>query len=149
MIQGGAERVRIEANEIARNGVVGVGLTGGSNGIILQNHIVDTRPGQITSGGQTAEVRDGVAVLDGSSGEIGGGEITASFRAGIVLDAPGRVEISSLDLGEGSQGIILQNAPAPEVVRVPEALAARLETPALALPVDASALGLSADVVGD
>lgn len=147
-IQGGAERVRVEANEIARNGVVGVGLTGGSSGIILQNHIVDTRPGEIASGGQTAEVGDGVAVLDGSSGEIGGGEITGSFRAGIVLDAPGRVEISSLDLGEGPQGIILQNAPAPEVVRVPEALAARLETPALALPVDASALGLSADVVG-
>lgn len=142
-VQAGAQHVRIETNEIARNGVVGVGLTGGSSGIILQNHVVDTRAGEISSGGQTAEVGDGVAVMDGSSGELGGGAITGSFRAGIVLDAPGRVEISPLDLDDGPQGIILQNAPAPEVVELPEALASRMEMPAVALPVDAAALGLS------
>lgn len=126
-LQGATVDFTVEGNTMDGNRFLGLGLTGGAHGIILQNVVRDTAPASFRDPStlQTITSADGIAVLRGAVASIGkkGGSaapnsITGSnMRVGILLDSAGMgTVVGANTVSPGSSGaIILQNQPAGAV----------------------------------
>jgi parallel beta-helix repeat protein len=121
-IQGGAGGVEgnlIDGNTISGNKFVGLGMTGDTHGIILQNNMVTgTVLGSTFLGVETIDVGDGIGVFKGASAKLLGNTVQANARIGLILDeASGATTVIQKNTFQDNDqyGIILQNqAMAPD-----------------------------------
>ena len=109
---GGVAGNVIEMNTVSGSRFVGVGLSGDTHGIILQNNTISgTTAGTTFAGVQEVSIGDGINAFGGATAGISGNTITGSARYGVVLDAVG----AALSLGGNTieksdqNAIILQN----------------------------------------
>jgi parallel beta-helix repeat protein len=117
-IQGGASGVDgniIEGNTISANKFVGLGMTGETHGIILQNNMITgTVLGSTFLGIQMINVGDGIGVFKGASAKLIGNTVQANARIGLILDeASGSTTVIQKNTFQDNDqyGIILQNQP--------------------------------------
>lgn len=117
-LQGGAGGVQgnlIQGNTLTGNKFVGIGMTGETHGIILQNNAVSgTSLGTTFSGPDEIDVGDGIGLFSSASAQILGNTVSGNGRFGLILDqADGAVTSVEGNTFEGNDqyGIILQNQP--------------------------------------
>ncbi len=109
---GDAAGLDIEKNEITGNRFVGLALTAGARGIIIQNTASGTTAGSVPLGVDIAEIGDGIGVFAGSSASIEQANVIENnFRAGILVsDADGAAtSIKGNSVRGNEHGIIIQN----------------------------------------
>jgi parallel beta-helix repeat protein len=106
---------KIVGNTLSANRFVGLGLTGDTGGIILQNNTVTgTTLGSTFVGLGQVSIGDGISVLDGASAQITGNTVSQNGRFGLILDGEGSATSIQNNVIEDNDkyGIILQNQPA-------------------------------------
>jgi len=106
----------IEDNTITGSKFVGLGLSGDTHGIILQNNtITETTLEMTLAGAQEIQIGDGINLFKGASAKItGNNNASKNGRFGIILDGAngGATTISGNMFNDNGQyGIILQNQP--------------------------------------
>jgi hypothetical protein len=109
---GGVAGNVIEANTVSGSHFVGVGLSGDTHGIILQNNTIrGTLAGTAFVGVDQVSIGDGINAFQGASAAITGNTVSGSARFGIVLDAVAAAMSLSGNTIEKSDdvAIILQN----------------------------------------
>jgi parallel beta-helix repeat protein len=105
----------IVGNTLSANRFVGLGLTGDTGGIILQNNgISGTTLGSTFVGLGQVMIGDGINVFTGASAQITGNTVSQNGRFGLILDAEGIATTIQSNVIEDNDeyGIILQNQPA-------------------------------------
>ncbi len=117
-LQGGAgadPTSRIEKNQLGENRFVGIGLSGDTHGIILQNNAVTgTVLGSTFLGVNEVMIGDGLSLSKGASAAIKGNTFAGNGRFGAILDGASPTGLSVEDnvFEDNDQyGIILQNQP--------------------------------------
>lgn len=122
-LQGAGVDMTVEGNTLEANRFIGLGVSGGARGIILQNVIRNTGPATFVDSAtlESATTADGIGVFRGavvSIGDKGGVSLPntvtgAEMRAGVLLDGAGKGSlIAANNVSPGSSGsIILQNQP--------------------------------------
>ncbi|MEO7330547.1 MAG: right-handed parallel beta-helix repeat-containing protein [Minicystis sp.] len=117
-LQGGAgadPTSLIKGNQLDQNRFVGLGLSGDTHGIILQNNTVSgTLLGSTFVGASEVSIGDGLSLSRGASAAIGGNTFTGNGRFGAILDgasAAGTSVENNVFQDNDQYGIILQNQP--------------------------------------
>lgn len=115
-LQGGAGNdpsTRITDNDITANRFIGIGVTGDTQGIILQsNRIVGTVAKQTFAGAQQVSIGDGIGLFTGASALIQRNQVSGNERFGLILDdADGSATVIDGNTFEKNEtsSIILQN----------------------------------------
>jgi parallel beta-helix repeat protein len=106
---------KIAGNTLSANRFVGLGLTGDTGGIILQdNGISGTTLGSTFVGLGQVTIGDGINVFTGASAQITGNTVSGNGRFGLILDAEGSATTiqNNVIKDNDEYGIILQNQPA-------------------------------------
>lgn len=105
----------IDSNTITGSSFFGLGLSGDTHAIILQNNAVkNTALASAFSGAQQFMVGDGITMSDGASAQITANNASGNGRFGIIVDAAKgtATTISGNEFNDNDQyGIILQNQP--------------------------------------
>ncbi len=115
--QKGAALGSIEKNVVQGSKLVGIALTSGSSGMIVDNDLLDTETGKVFvfDVGDYVEMADGIAVVGPGDGaiELVGNRVLSALRAGILVDG---LDSSLVTFGEdnvvagnAAGGIVLQN----------------------------------------
>ncbi len=103
-----AGRLQVEGNTVRGNGFVGIGMTGESVGIILNNLVSATAPGEPEREGEVS-MGDGIGVFAGARAEVRGNDATGNTRCGIIVDDadPDTIVVENTASGNG-YGIVVQ-----------------------------------------
>lgn len=107
----------IDGNELSGNRFVGIGLTGNTNAIILQNNAVTgtvMEEAKMGIDNKTITMGDGFGVFKGASARIMGNTVSKNARFGLILDDAlgASTTISGNTFSDHEQyAIILQNQP--------------------------------------
>lgn len=106
---------KILDNHLTGNKFAGLGLTGDTHGIILQNNEVSgTVLATYFEGTASKSIGDGISLFDGASAKLTGNVIGKNGRAGIIFDSAAgtATTLDNNQITDNDQyGIILQNQP--------------------------------------
>jgi hypothetical protein len=101
--------VLLESNDVSQNELAGVGATGSMAVTIKGGRVESTRKLDITIGGKTYKVGDGVQVLKRSEVAISGAALKGNERVGVLVD-DARVSVSGTSISGGEAALVVQNA---------------------------------------
>jgi hypothetical protein len=110
------QTVHLENGNLEGNRGVGIGVSGGSHGIIICRSKVSSTVSQAlpVGGGGVKEVGDGLNWLDGSEVTIEDLTLSGNARASLLIDGSAHGTLTNVTLagGDESKGILQQNFPA-------------------------------------
>jgi parallel beta-helix repeat protein len=114
---GGAMGNTLDGNILTGNKFAGIGLSGDTHGIILQNNQVSgTTLGSTIVDLSEVQIGDGISLFKGASALLKGNKSTQNGRFGMILDGEAGGSATTIEgntLTDNDQyGIILQNQPA-------------------------------------